>query len=112
MQLLYEIISLQKFAMSKKRTFTYNVYNKMYIVSTLFFYFFLSLLAFLVPATVSCARIPGVFIDNRMCLINIKLLFLLIVADHLIHHKLLMKLIYLIQKKKKNTFINKNKIIH
>jgi hypothetical protein len=40
-QLLYQIISLQNIIMSKKRTF-------------------------LVPVTVSCARIPGVFIDNRV----------------------------------------------
>jgi hypothetical protein len=64
MQLLYEIISLKKFAMFKKRTFTYT--------SPVFFVFFSSAPAFLVPATVSCDRIPSVFIDNRMCLINIK----------------------------------------
>ena len=55
-QLLYEIISLQKFAMSKK--------SNVYIIPTLFL-IFLSAPAFLVPATVLCARIPGVFIDNR-----------------------------------------------
>jgi hypothetical protein len=68
-QLLYEIISLQKFAVSKKRTFTYTY--------PVFLCFFLSATAFLVPATGSCARIPGVFIDNRerMCLFNTKLVF-------------------------------------
>jgi hypothetical protein len=45
-------------------------------IPTLFFYFIFSAPAFLVPATVSCARIPGVFIDNRMCLININTFFL------------------------------------
>ena len=44
-------------------------------IPTLFFYFLFSAPAFLVPATVSCARIPGVFIDNRMCLININTFF-------------------------------------
>ena len=45
-------------------------------IPTLFFYFLFSAPAFLVPATVSCARIPGMFIDNRMCLININTFFL------------------------------------
>jgi hypothetical protein len=45
-------------------------------IPTLFFYFLFSAPAFLVPATVSCARIPGVFIDNRMCLININTFFI------------------------------------
>ena len=44
-------------------------------IPTLFFYFIFSAPAFLVPATVSCARIPGVFIENRMCLININTFF-------------------------------------
>ena len=45
-------------------------------IPTFFFYFLFSAPAFLVPATVSCARIPGVFINNRMCLININTFFL------------------------------------
>ena len=45
-------------------------------IPTLFFDFLFSAPAFLVPATVSCARIPGVFIDKKMCLININTFFL------------------------------------
>ena len=61
-QLLYEIISLQKFAMSninKERQFTYS-----YPVF-LYFFFYQRPRSLIVPDTVSCARILGVFIDNR-----------------------------------------------